>query len=276
MANNFHRFVDKVAIITGAGNGIGLAMAHMFAAEGATVIIAEINEVAGAEAVRQIGASGGKAVAYKVDVASEDNVMAMVDQAMRELGRVDILVNNAGVILHKSIIDCELKDWERQMAVQLTGPFLTMKHVGRQMIAAGKGGRIVNISSVASMMGRIKGGPHCAAKAGVNLITKAAAMEFAAHGITVNAVAPGLVDVEIQRAEENISNEYKTAYIQSVPLGRLGLPEEIGMTVLHLASDEASWTTGQVVLVDGGMMAGHYHLTGMHDRVLTDGHVTLR
>ena len=109
MAYNSHRFTDKVAIITGAGNGIGLAMAHMFAAEGATVIIAEINDVAGAGAVRQIPAAGGKAVAHRVDVASEADVMAMVDRAMRELGRMDVLVNNAGVILHKSIIDCELK-----------------------------------------------------------------------------------------------------------------------------------------------------------------------
>jgi 3alpha(or 20beta)-hydroxysteroid dehydrogenase len=266
------RFEGKVAAITGAGNGIGLAMARMFAAEGADVIIAEINEAAGKAAVATIEAEGGKAHFYKVDVSSEEQVAGMVEKVVADLGHIDILVNNAGVILHKSIIDCDLKDWERQMAVQLTGPFLTMKHVGKHMIARGQGGRIVNISSVAGSMGRIKGGPHCAAKAGVNLITKVAAMEFAEHGITVNAVAPGLVDVEIQRAEENISNQYKTTYIRSMPLGRLGLPEEIGMTVLFLASDQAPWTTGQVHFVDGGMMSGHYHLNGMHDRVLTEGH----
>lgn len=276
MPNNYHRFTGKVAIVTGGGNGIGFAIASMFAAEGASVIIAEINALAGAEAAKRIEAKGGKAMAHEIDVSSEEQVIAMVDRAVRELGQIDILVNSAGVILHKSIVDCDLKDWERQIAVQLTGPFLTMKHVGRHMIDCGKGGRIVNISSVASMVGRTKGGPHCAAKAGLNLITKTAAMEFAEHGITVNAVAPGLVDVEIQRAEENISNQYKTAYIGSMPLGRLGLPEEIGMTVLFLSSEDSSWTTGQVVLVDGGMMAGHYHLTGNHDQVLTDGHATDR
>lgn len=265
-------FEGRVAVVTGAGNGIGYAIAHMFAAEGATVIIAEINDAAGKRAADKINAEGGKALAYKVDVASEDDVAAMVGRAVGELGRIDVLVNNAGVILHKSIVDCERKDWDRQIAVQLTGPFLTMKHVGAHMIGRGEGGRIVNISSVASTMGRLKGAGHCAAKAGVNLITQVAAMEFAEHGITVNAVAPGLVDVEIQRAEENISSAYKNAYLNSMPLGRLGLPDEIARTVVFLASEAASWTTGQVLTVDGGMMAGHYHLRGMHDRVMVDGH----
>jgi NAD(P)-dependent dehydrogenase (short-subunit alcohol dehydrogenase family) len=121
-------------------------------------------------------------------------------------------------------------------------------------------------------MGRIKGGPHCAAKGGLTMLTKVAAMELAEYGINVNAVAPGLIDVPAQNEEENMSTEYKTRYMQEIPLGRIGQPADIAKAVLFLASSDADWITGQLYLVDGGLMAGHYSFQGMHDFVMLHGH----
>jgi NAD(P)-dependent dehydrogenase (short-subunit alcohol dehydrogenase family) len=266
------RFADQVAIVTGAGNGIGLALAHAFAAEGATVVVADINAASGQRAVEEIRAAGGKAISIPTDVSDEVQVEAMVEATVDGLGRIDILVNCAGIVVHKMLVDLEREAWDRQLDVQLTGPFLTTKHVGKHMIARGGGGKIVNISSVSAVMGRVKGGPHCAAKGGLTMLTKVAAMEMAEHGINVNAVAPGLIDVPAQRVEENLSSAYQTRYMEEVPLGRMGLPSDIANSVLFLASDDASWITGQLYLVDGGLMAGHYSFQGVHDFTMLDGH----
>jgi NAD(P)-dependent dehydrogenase (short-subunit alcohol dehydrogenase family) len=266
------RFADQVAIVTGAGNGIGLALAHAFAAEGATVVVADINAASGQRAVEEISAAGGKAISIPTDVSDEAQVEAMVEATVDRLGQIDILVNNAGIVVHKMLVDLEREAWDRQLDVQLTGPFLTTKHVGKHMIARGGGGKIVNISSVSAVMGRVKGGPHCAAKGGLTMLTKVAAMEMAEHGINVNAVAPGLIDVPAQRVEENLSSAYQTRYMEEVPLGRMGLPSDIANSVLFLASDDASWITGQLYLVDGGLMAGHYSFQGVHDFTMLDGH----
>lgn len=266
------RFTDQVAIVTGAGNGIGLALAHAFAAEGATVVVADINAASGQRAVEEISAAGGHAISIPTDVSDEVQVEAMVEATVDGLGRIDILVNCAGIVVHKMLVDLEREAWDRQLDVQLTGPFLTTKHVGKHMIARGGGGKIVNISSVSAVMGRVKGGPHCAAKGGLTMLTKVAAMEMAEYGINVNAVAPGLIDVPAQRVEENLSSAYQTRYMEEVPLGRMGLPSDIANSVLFLASDDASWITGQLYLVDGGLMAGHYSFQGVHDFTMLDGH----
>ena len=272
------RFKDSVAIITGAGNGIGFGIARAFAAEGAQVVIADISAEAGARAVAEIETSGGRAVSVPTDVSDEAQVAAMTAAVVNRFGQIDILVNNAGVVVHKLLVDLELEAWQRQLDVQLTGPFLTIKHVGRQMMAQSapdlRGGKIVNISSVSALMGRVKGGPHCAAKGGLTMLTKVAAMELAAYGVNVNAVAPGLIDVPSQRAEENISTAYKTRYLQEVPLGRMGETADIAQMVLFLCSDAANWITGQLYLVDGGLMAGHYSFQGNHDFTMLDGHAT--
>jgi NAD(P)-dependent dehydrogenase (short-subunit alcohol dehydrogenase family) len=266
------RFEDKVVVVTGAGNGIGLALAHAFAGEGAQVVVAEINQGSGERAVAEIEAAGDRAVFIRTDVADEAQVQAMVMEALARLGRIDVLVNNAGVVVHKLLVDLEQAAWDRQLAVQLTGPFLTIKHVGRHMMEREGGGAIVNISSVSALMGRIKGGPHCAAKGGLTMLTKVAAMELAEYGVRVNAVAPGLIDVPAQRQEENLSEAYKTRYLQEVPLSRIGQPSDIAKAVMFLASDDADWITGQLYLVDGGLMAGHYSFQGVHDYTMLDGH----
>ena len=266
------RFEDKVVIVTGAGNGIGLGIAHAFAAEGAQVVVADINEASGEQAVAEITSAGGQAIPVPTDVADEARVQTMVETVLAQLGRIDVLVNNAGIVVHKLLTDLDRQAWDRQLAVQLTGPFLTTKHVGRHMMERGGGGAIVNISSVSALMGRIKGGPHCAAKGGLTMLTKVAAMELAEYGVRVNAVAPGLIDVPAQRQEENLSSAYKTRYLQEVPLGRIGQPSDIAKAVLFLASADADWITGQLYLVDGGLMAGHYSFQGVHDFTMLDGH----
>jgi NAD(P)-dependent dehydrogenase (short-subunit alcohol dehydrogenase family) len=259
------RFEHKVAIITGAGNGIGQAIARAFAAEGARVIIADINAAAGERAAAQLLAAGGQAFAIATDVADEAQVERLVTLVGERLGQVDILVNNAGVVAHKLLLEMDRAEWDRQLAVQLTGPFLMSKYAARLMIDRGIPGKIINISSVAALMGRVKGGAHCASKAGLTLLTKVLAMELGQYGITVNAVAPGLVETQAQKEEMNLSSEYQQRYLQELPLGRIGQPSDIAKTVLFLASPDADWISGQLHVVDGGLMAGHLSFQGVHD-----------
>jgi NAD(P)-dependent dehydrogenase (short-subunit alcohol dehydrogenase family) len=259
------RFNGKVALITGAGNGIGQAIAHAFAAEGARVVVAEINPAAGERAAAELVAAGGQALAITTDVADEAQVERLVAMVGQQFGQIDVLVNNAGVVAHKLLLEMERADWDRQLAVQLTGPFLMSKHVARLMIDRGTAGRIVNISSVAALMGRVKGGAHCASKAGLTLLTKVLAMELGEYGITVNAVAPGLIETQAQKDEMNLSSEYQNRYLQELPLGRIGQPSDIAKMVLFLASPDAGWISGQLHVVDGGLMAGHLSFQGVHD-----------
>ncbi|HNP70310.1 MAG TPA: 3-oxoacyl-ACP reductase family protein [Kouleothrix sp.] len=262
------RFTDKVAIVTGAGNGIGLAIAQAFAAEGAKVVIADINGAAGERAATKLGDA---ALAVQTDVADEASVVRMVKAATDRYGKVDILVNNAGVVAHKLLLEMDRDTWDRQIDVQLTGPFLVSKHVARHMIDRGVRGRIVNISSVSALMGRVKGGAHCASKAGLTLLTKVLAMELGQYGITVNAVAPGLVETAAQKEEMNLSSEYQNRYLQELPTGRLGQPSDIANAVLFLSSDASEWISGQLYVVDGGLMAGHLSFQGVHDFTMLHG-----
>ncbi|MEP7189189.1 MAG: 3-oxoacyl-ACP reductase family protein [Roseiflexaceae bacterium] len=265
------RFEGKIALITGAGNGIGLAIAHAFAAKGAQVVVADINAAAGERAAADLVAAGGQALALATDVADEAQVARLVATIGERFGQIDILVNNAGVVAHKLLLEMDRADWDRQLAVQLTGPFLMSKHVARLMIDRGVAGKIINISSVAALMGRVKGGAHCASKAGLTLLTKVLAMELGQHGITVNAVAPGLIETQAQKEEMNLSSEYQNRYLAELPLGRVGQPSDIAKTVLFLASPDADWISGQLHVVDGGLMAGHLSFQGVHDFTMLHG-----
>jgi len=261
------RFEQQVVIVSGAGNGIGLAIARAFAAEGARVVVADINAAAGERAAAELVSAGGQALALATDVADEAQVERLIAAVGERHGRLDVLVNNAGVVAHKLLLEMERAEWDRQLAVQLTGPFLMSKHAARLMIDRQIAGRIVNISSVAALMGRVKGGAHCASKAGLTLLTKVLAMELGQYGITVNAVAPGLVETQAQKEEMNLSSEYQRRYLQELPLGRVGQPEDIARAVLFLASPDAGWISGQLHVVDGGLMAGHLSFQGVHDYI---------
>jgi NAD(P)-dependent dehydrogenase (short-subunit alcohol dehydrogenase family) len=263
---------EKVAIITGAGNGIGYVIARAFAGEGIQVVIADINESSGSKAAQDINEAVGNAISIPTDVSDEQQVQSMVEETIQRLGHIDILVNNAGITVHKKLIELDREAWDRQIGVQLTGPFLVTKHVARQMIKTGGGGKIVNITSVAGQMGREKQAAYCSAKGGLIMLTKVAAMELAKYGINVNSVAPGLVDVPAQRDEATLSQAYKDSYLEELPLGRIGLPEDIANVVLYLSSPEAEWITGQNYIVDGGLMAGHFSFKGTHDYTELYGH----
>lgn len=251
------RFEGKVAVVTGGGNGISLAICEAFAAEGAFVVIADLRRQAAEAARDRIWAGGGQALSIRMDVAIEADVCAMVEAVSRDCGSIDILVNNAGIILHKLIIDLEQAEWDHQLGVQLTGPFLVSKHVGRHMIARGGPGKIVNISSPSAVMGRVRNGAHCVSKAGLTLLTQVLAMELAPYRITVNALAPGLTDVQAQRREEATSQAYKDSFLKMVPFGRLAETHEIARSILFLSSTDSDFMTGQLCLADGGLMAGH-------------------
>jgi NAD(P)-dependent dehydrogenase (short-subunit alcohol dehydrogenase family) len=265
------RFSQKVVIVSGAGNGIGRAIAQAFAAEGARVVVADINAAAGERAAAELTASGGQALAIATDVADEAQVERLVTAVAERFGQIDVLVNNAGVVAHKLLLEMNRADWDRQLAVQLTGPFLMSKHAARLMIDRGTLGKIINISSVAALMGRVKGGAHCASKAGLTLLTKVLAMELGQYGITVNAVAPGLIETQAQKEEINLSSEYQNRYLQELPLGRVGQPADIAGMVLFLASPEAGWISGQLHVVDGGLMSGHLSFQGVHDFAMLYG-----
>jgi len=266
------RFDGKVVIVTGAGNGIGLCIAQTFAEDGASVVIAEVEPSAGKRAAQTITDAGGSASFVPVDVSDEEQVEAMVATTVERYGRVDVLVNNAGVVVHKLLIDLEREEWDRQLAVQTTGPFLTAKHVARHMIARGGPGKIVNIASVAGLLGRIRCGPHCVAKAGVISLTRVLALELGEYKINVNVLAPGLIDVPYQEDEKVLSTVYKNSILEMLPLGRIGQPIDIARGVQFLACSDSDWITGQVFVADGGLTAGHYNLQGLQDFTMLGGH----
>lgn len=253
-----------VAIVTGGATGIGKAIAEAFLHRGDSVVIADINETLAKQTANELGQIG-RCVAITTDVSNEDSVINMVRQTREQLGGMNYLVNNAGIYLHKLIVDTELAEWQRQLDVQLTGPFLCSREVARDMLKHGERGAFVNIVSVAARMGRIKGAAHSASKSGLVMLMQTLAMELGEHGIRVNAIAPGLIDTESQRAEEVISSVYKNAYVKEIPLGRLGEPDEIADAAMFLCSDKARWITGHTLFVDGGFMAGNLSLQGNQD-----------
>jgi 3-oxoacyl-[acyl-carrier protein] reductase len=237
----------RVAIVTGASRGIGRAVASMLAARGAHVIAAARGDNA-AETAAAIAAAGGTATAIGVDVTDPQAVEAMV-AAAQQAGGVDILVNNAGITRDQLMLRMKRDDWDAVLATNLTAAFTTSQAVLKPMIKQRRG-RIVNITSVVGQSGNAGQANYAASKAGLIGFTKALAQEVASRNITVNAVAPGLIETDMTRA---IAGEAHKTWAEKIPLGRLGTPDDIAAAVCFLASDEASYITGHVLAVNGGM-----------------------
>ncbi|MFQ5666512.1 MAG: SDR family NAD(P)-dependent oxidoreductase [Candidatus Binatia bacterium] len=243
----------KVAVVTGGATGIGRGCARRLAQAGADIVVAD-RDGAGAERVAgELIGFGRRAVAVVVDVVDEAAVASMADRAVQALGGLDILVNNAGIFPSSRIADMTVEEWDRVMAVNLRGVFLCTREAVRVMRARGRGGRVVNVSSIESFHPSFAGLAHYnTSKSGVNLFTKSAALEFARSGVTVNAVCPGATLTEGTAAAFN--SGLQAALEPRIPLRRVATPEEIGAAVLFLASPAASYVTGTTLVVDGGYL----------------------
>ena len=241
----------KVALVTGASRGIGQATAIDLAKAGADIVVNFIgNEAVAQETVDAIEALGRKAIKIKADVGNADDVQAMVDEAVAAFGHIDILVNNAGITRDGLLIRMKDSDWDDVLNINLKGVYLVTKAVAKLMVKQ-RAGRIINMTSVSGVTGNVGQANYAAAKAGVIGFTKTCAKELAARGITVNAVAPGFIETAMT---DVLPEKIKEGIAATVPFGRMGQPEEIASVVTFLASDFASYITGQVLNVDGGMV----------------------
>jgi 3-oxoacyl-[acyl-carrier protein] reductase len=243
------RFEGKVAVVTGASRGIGRAIAQRLSSEGASLVVNyAASPEAAEEVVQSIQSAGGRATAFRADVGQMDQAKALVEHAIERFGDLHILVNNAGIIRDGLILTMKEDDWDRVLQTNLKSTFNCSKAAVRHMLRK-RYGRIINISSVAGQMGNPGQTNYSASKAGQIGFTKALAREVASRSVTVNAVAAGFIDTGIWDRLEARKDEL-TALI---PLGRVGLPEEVAHAVAFLASDEAAYITGHVLSVDGGM-----------------------
>ena len=244
------KFAGKTAVVTGGSRGLGRAVCLELANGGANVVFCYAgNEAAAKETTAACEALGAKALAIQCDVAKANEVKALMDAAVKEFGRIDILVNNAGITRDGLLMMMKEEDFDAVIAANLKGTFLCMKAVSRIMMKQ-RYGRIVNLSSVVGLRGNAGQVNYAASKAGVVGMTKSLAKELASRGVTVNAIAPGFIATDMTAAMTDVAKE---ATLASIPLQRLGAPEDVAHAVAFLASDEAAYITGQVLCVDGGM-----------------------
>ena len=245
---------NKVAIVTGAATGIGRAIATKFVKEGAAVAIDYVGKSDHADAlVSALRTIGGKVVAIAADVSDSKQVAMLFEETVKQFGRLDVLVNNAGIEKKMPFVDTPEEEWNKILAVNLTGPFLCSQRAAKHMIAQGNGGRIINISSVHEDLPMPTNGPYCATKGGLRMLMRTIAVELAAHDILVNNIAPGAVDTPMDAELKSDSEEMRTL-LAEIPMKRMGKPEEIAEMCAFLASSGASYSTGATFFVDGGMI----------------------
>ncbi len=251
------RMKGKVAVITGAARGIGLACAKCFVAEGAKVVLADLEEETGERAAESIQESGGDVIFVACDVGDKASVGQLFDKTQAAYGDLDCVVANAGIVHAADFLDLEEADFDRVIRVNLKGVFLTCQAAARRMVAQGHGGTIITMSSVNAVMAIPSITPYVAAKGGVNQLTKVMALALADHGIRVNGIGPGSIATEMAQAVLNDPEKARGALCRT-PLGRFGEPEEVGKIAVFLASDDSSYLTGQIIYPDGGRLALNY------------------
>jgi len=243
------RLEQRIAIVTGAGQGIGRAIARGFALEGAGVVIADVNEESARTVKDEIEAGGGRALAMRTDVSNEISVQTMAKKSVEEFGKIDILVNNAGIFPTSSVEEMSEEDWDRVIGTNLVGAFLCAKAVVPKFLEQGSG-RIISLTSGRAFQGAKHGAHYAASKAGIIGFSKSLALELAPHGITVNVICPGITDTAQPRGHQTEEEMY--AQGKRIPLGRIGQPEDLVGPATFLASGAAAFVTGQTILVNGG------------------------
>lgn len=252
------RLKDKTAIVTGAAHGIGLACAELFAAEGADVVLSDIDAAAGAAAADAINArDAGRAVFVACDVGDAAGAAELAAAAERAFGACDILVNNAGIIHTAEFLDLAEADFDRVLRVNLKGAFLVGQAVARRMVANARRGSIINMSSVNAVMAIPNQVPYVVSKGGLNQLTKVMALALAPHGIRVNGIGPGSIMTDLLKVVMN-DEAARRRILARTPLGRPGDPVEIARVALFLAGDDSSYVTGQTIYPDGGRLALNY------------------
>jgi NAD(P)-dependent dehydrogenase (short-subunit alcohol dehydrogenase family) len=254
------RLQDKVAVITGAGSGMGRVAAQLFAGQGAKVVVAEFGEEAGAETVRLVESAGGSATFVRTDVSNEASAKGMIDHALSTFGRVDVLYNNAGVMpeADHSVTDTAVEVWDQVMAVNVRGVFLGCKYAIPAMEASG-GGSIINIASFVALLGcSVPQDAYTASKGAVLSLTRSLAVQFGPKGIRTNAICPGPVETPLLMDWLVKDEEAKRIRLARNPSGRFGKPEEIVHMAVYLASDESRWTNGAQLVVDGGITVNYF------------------
>jgi NAD(P)-dependent dehydrogenase (short-subunit alcohol dehydrogenase family) len=255
---------EKVAVVTGAAQGIGLGIAQRFAEHGAKVVLTDIEFEMGATATRELCAQGHDVIFVKMDVTDHGSICSALARCLSAHGWVDILVNNAGVNVGGHVVDLELPDWERVLNVNLTGAFLCSREFCRQMIRQGHGGHVLFVSSQAGKRGEVNGSAYCASKFGMLGLMQSLALEVARYGIRVNAICPGNVETPMVRwmfeaiaqREHTTPEEVRCRFEKLNPLGRLATPAEIGDVCAFLASSMAAYISGESINVDGGELSG--------------------
>ncbi len=250
------RLNGKQAIVTGAGSGIGRAVALAFAREGAGVVAADVDPQRAAETVQAIEDAGGQALAVTVDVSKKASVDALVQAALAQFGQIDVLFNNAGVTSRAPFLEMAEAEWDRVLGVNLKGQFLVGQAVARAMVARGAGGSIINTSSqLAEGAANPRSAHYLASKGGSRMLTRGMAVDLAPHGIRVNALAPGVTVTNLTRQRLEDDPEWRRIALERIPMGRLGEPDDQVGACVFLASDESRYMTGATLVVDGGYTA---------------------
>jgi L-rhamnose 1-dehydrogenase len=245
------RLQGKIAIVTGAARGIGRAIALRFGQEGARVAVVDVRKAEGNETVRLIRAAGSEGMFVLTDVSDRSQVQAMVNAVLAQWGTIDILVNDAGICPFEGFLEMSESLWDQVLDVNLKGYFLVSQAVAQVMVERGIKGRIIAVSSISAEFGGSQQAHYCASKAGINLLVKSMAISLGPYGITCNAVLPGTIETDINRAVLSAPG-VREYWAKRAPLGRLGQPEDIAGPVLFFATDDSAWCTGALLVVDGG------------------------